>query len=107
MTNKLLEEFNAYFTSANDVEVSVPVAEWRKLYDSLTALKLPFPAWREGDILRVIHLEPGDETHYSLGQLVRHDDCDGDSCPCLKYMSGTPINLCAHAWQLEFVERPE
>lgn len=109
--NKLLEEFNAYFTSANDVDlperVSVPVAEWRKLYESLTALKLPFSAWREGDILRVIHLEPGDENHYSLGQLVRHDDYDGDSCPCLKYMSGTPINLCAHAWQLEFVERPE
>lgn len=105
--NKLLEEFNAYFTSANDVEVSVPVAEWRKLYESLTTPKLPFTTWRAGDILRVILLEPGDEKHYSLGQLVKHDDYDGDSCPCLKDMSGTPINLCAYAWQLEFVERPE
>jgi len=61
--NKLLEEFNAYFTSANDVDmperVSVPVAEWRKLYESLTTPKPHFSAWRRGDILRVIYLEPG------------------------------------------------
>lgn len=105
--NKLLEEFNAYFTSANDVEVSVPVAEWRRLYENLTAPDPHFSAWRRGDILRVILLEPGDEKYYSLGQLVQHDDYDGDSCPCLKDMSGTPTGMCAYTWQLEFVERPE
>lgn len=60
--------------------------------------------WKKGDRLVVIDREEHDSLQ--LGDIVIHDDTDGNSAPWVLTLDGTE-RYCMSACELEFVERPE
>lgn len=62
-----------------------------------------YSEWRRGDVLRITR-EGCDIGPFSVGQLVRHDDEDGDNVPYCLSLDGHDYYALIHD-QLEFVSR--
>lgn len=64
---------------------------------------VPYSEWRRGDVLRITS-EGADIGPFSVGQMVRHDDLDGDNVPYCRSLDGSARYALVHS-QLKFISR--